>query len=87
MIYFNLQLHKSETEAEKFASRCKSRRHLVQHFIRFDPLLKEMISIGETSDEKLIDMLMETKCYMARDDSIERMEQLISFFKQLSSST
>ena len=76
------QLGDSENTAEKFSTQCKARHHPIR-FFRFNPQLTEMVPTGETDDETLINMLVETKCYMAREDIVERMGELITVFRQL----
>ena len=75
-------MDESEIIAEKFSTQCKA-RHRPIRFFRFNPQLKEIISLGETNDEKVIEMLIETKCYMAREDQVAKVGEIITVFKQL----
>ena len=75
-------MSESENTAEKFANQCITRQPPIR-FFRFNPKLKEMVATGETNDDKLIDMLIETKCYMANEESVSKMGEIITVFRLL----
>ena len=51
--------------AEKFAVWCRQWKDPIP-FFRYNPELQSVISPGETDDEKLIDMLLDTKQYLVQ---------------------
>ena len=51
--------------AEKFAVTCRERKDPIP-FFRLNPRLNNVVSPGEIDDNKLIDMLLDTKQYLAQ---------------------
>ena len=64
VIFLLLQVGESEMTAEKFSVWCQQWRDPIP-FFRFNPTLQNVVSPGETDDEKLIDMILDTKQYIA----------------------
>ncbi len=59
------QVADSEMTAEKFAVWCQQWKDPIP-FFRLNPSLQCVMSPGEVDDEKLIDMLLDTKLYLAK---------------------
>lgn len=52
-------------------------------FFRFNPALVEVISPGETSDEKLMDMMLQTRLYLQDKETQEELSRMVTLFKRL----
>ena len=63
------QVSESQMAAEKFAMMCKKWRHPIP-FFRFSPQLQDVISPGETDDQKLVTMMLHTKQYLIEQVSV-----------------
>ena len=66
IVCIELQLANSEMTAEKFAVWCDQWKNPIP-FYRFNPRLQRVVSPGEVDDERLIDMLLDTKQYLAEE--------------------
>ena len=73
----------SQMAAEKFAMMCKKWRHPIP-FFRFSPQLQDVISPGETDDQKLVAMMLHTKQYLFEQETHEKFNDLVKIFKRLS---
>lgn len=73
MLTLIVQLVESEKVAENSQSRCKEQGI---PFYRFSPLLKNIIPAGETDNEKLLNMVIETKVQIGEQELKEMIEQL-----------
>ena len=64
-----------------FSVQCK--RHNIP-FFRFNPALIEVVSPGETNDEKLIDMLLQTRLYLQDSETQEELLRMVTLMRHLS---
>lgn len=69
-----MQLVESEMVANNCSSRCAEQGI---PFYRFSPQLKEVIAAGETDNEKLLDMIIQTKC----QTQAQGMMELVKLFQ------
>ena len=69
-----MQLVESERVAKNCSSRCAEQGI---PFYRFSPQLKEVIAAGETDDEKLLDMIIQTK----GQTQVQGMMELVKLFQ------
>ena len=68
--------------AENSQSRC---REQAIPFYRFSPTLHEIIAYGETDNEKLFNMVIDTKGYLKTQE--KELGELINIFKAVASSS
>ena len=75
------QLSESEETARRFSALCNDRKI---PFFRFNPDLFEVIATGETNDEKLVNMMLQTRIYLQELNTSEEMVRMVTLLKHLS---